>query len=146
MDAVKERALDERGRYRLEKVCLAHHVLDRVLGVANEAHRCRGLVRRATSVERLVCEIVLHRVDEHGVGCPPLLLLELVPCHVVPITDKSKRLPLARNLDEQSCARYVSAAHQDTIRREVLEHMALACTLRPKFHKVVVVLHVRQKP
>ena len=89
VDSVDEGSLYEGGRYALKQVRILQHIRNCMLRVTYKRHRCTGLMRTFSSVERLVGKVVLHRIDKDGIHIPSLLLLELIPCHHVPIAHKS---------------------------------------------------------
>lgn len=78
------------------------HVGHGVFGVAYKTHGGRGFMCGFATVERLVGEIVLHGVDHDGINLFAFLLLELIPCHDIPIADETKYFLVARHLDEQA--------------------------------------------
>ena len=95
-----------------------------------------------STAEPLVRHVVLE--DVHDVALWPLSLArELVERHAVPKANEPDLL--GGVVEEQLRGRYLPAADQDAVRRELAEHVALARALGAQLHEVVVALAVRDE-
>ena len=143
MDSVEEGTFDESRRYAFKQMTVSQHKGHCVFGIAYKRHGCTSLMCRLPSVERLVGKIVLHRVNEHGIHIPSLLLFKLIPCHHIPIANKTKILFISLYLYKQSGTRHITARYKHTVWRQFLKDMRLTRTLRTQFHEVEIVLYMR---
>ena len=73
------------------------------------------------------------------------MLFKLIPCHNVPIADKTDILFLACHAYKQARACHVTTADEYTVWRQLLEDMTFTCSFRTQLHEVVVVLDMREK-
>ena len=146
VDAVEEGSFDEGRGNGLKQVRVFQHIRHGVLGISHEYHRCAGFMCPLATVERLVGQVVLHGVYQHGIHVSAFLLLELVPCYHVPVAHQPQYLLVALHLDKQPGRGYIASADQHAVGRQFLEHVALACAFRPQLHKIVIVFHMRQQP
>ena len=103
-------------------------------------------MRSLAPIERLVGQVVLHGVYQHGIHVAAFLLLKFVPCYHVPVAHQSQYLLVALHLDKQPGRGYITSADQHTVGRQFLEHVALARAFGSQLHEVVIVLHMRQQP
>ena len=69
-----------------------------------------------STVELLVCKVVLHSVDEDGVNCAALLLLELIPGNNIPVSNESEDFTVATHLHKESGRGNVTTTDKNTVR------------------------------
>ena len=73
-------------------------------------------MRSLAPIERLVGQVVLHGVYQHGIHVAAFLLLELIPCHYVPVAHQPQYLLVALHLDKQTRRGHIASADQHAVR------------------------------
>lgn len=95
-----------------------------------------------SSVKGFVGKIVLHCIYQYSLYITAFLLLELIPCDDIPISDKPQYFFIASHFYKQAWACNIAATYEYAKRRQFLKDMRFPGSLWPEFHKIIIIFYM----